>query len=322
MQKIKIGIVGFGKIGHAVLSGLKKTDDMELVGILTRRPEVVAEELGSNEKVFSIKETPEMDVVILCGGSAKDTPIQGPEFAQLYNTVDSFDNHADIPTYFQKMKMMAEKNKNTSIVSVGWDPEIFSLERVIGEAFIPKSNPYTFWGNGVSQGHTNAAKSVAGVVDAIQYTIPIQSVIEEIRAGKTPILTAKQKHKRLVYVVSDCKGNEEKIEETIKRMPKYFDPYNVEVKFITQEEMNKNHSNYPHGGFVLTSGQQGGKQQTLEYSCKLGSNPNFTANILIAFARVAYRLNKKGEYGAFTILDVPLGLLSTHSGDELRKKFV
>ncbi len=323
MKKINVGIVGYGNVGRGVKQALEKNADMKLVAILTRRPEQVRKEI-KNVHVFHTDEPlpkrVQIDVAILCGGSRKDMPIQGPKFAERYNTVDSFDTHADIPRYFKEMDSIAKKHGNVSIISAGWDPGIFSLERVWGSAFLPESKRYTFWGKGVSLGHSDAARRVKGVLDAIQYTIPVEEAIQRIRAGDTPDFSKREMHKRVVYVVPEEGADFKKIRKEITEIPKYFEGYNTEVIFITEKEMRK-HSIFSHGGFVFTSGVTGdGNKQILEYRCQLENNPEFTANVLVACARAAYRLNEKGYRGAFTLVDFPLRFLSPYSGEFLRKK--
>jgi len=323
MKKINMGIIGYGNVGRGVKNAIERNADMKLVAILTRRPAQVRKEI-KDVQVFhtdeSLPESIKIDVAVLCGGSRKDIPIQGPKFAEKYNTVDSFDTHANIPSYFKKMDSIAKKHGNVSIISVGWDPGIFSLERVLGSVFLPESKRYTFWGKGVSLGHSDAARRVKGVLDAIQYTIPIEKAIQRIRAGDTPDFSKREMHKRVVYVVPEKGADLEKIRKGITEMPKYFEGYDTEVIFITKKEMKK-HSTFSHGGFVFTSGVTGdGNRQILEYRCQLESNPEFTANVLVACARAAYRLNEEGYKGAFTLLDFPLSFLSPYSGDFLRKK--
>ena len=325
---INIGIVGYGNMGRGAQKAVEQNDDMKLVAIFTRRPEQVRAEVSNisvfhNGKAFSPLLINKVDVMILCGGSEKDILVQGPEFAKCFNTVDGFDLHKKISTHFQKVNAIAKKNGNVCIISAGWDPGIFSLERIIGDAFLPGSKPYTFWGEGVSQGHSNAARKVKGVLDARQYTIPIEGAIQRVRAGETPEFSKREMHKRLVCIVTEEGADEERIRREIVEMPEQFDEYDTEVRFISKEEMARDHSAYPHGGFVMTSGATGdGNRQILEYKCQLENNPEFTASVLVACARAAYRLNEGGESGAFTILDLPLGLLSPHSGDVLRSRFM
>jgi diaminopimelate dehydrogenase len=324
---INVGIVGYGNLGRGVRAALERNPDTKLVAIFTRRPGQVRKEIGDIPVLDSQKptvpgDTP-VDVVILCGGSKEDTPVQGPLFARLFNTVDSFDTHADIPSYFNQMDGIAKEYGNVSIISAGWDPGIFSLERVLGEAYLPESRGYTFWGSGVSQGHSDAARKVRGVVDARQYTIPIESAIAQVREGRTPDFTKREMHKRVVYVVAPNIADHERIRKEIVEMPNYYAGYDTEVIFITEEEMQRNHTAYPHGGFVLTSGLTGtNSRQVLEYKCQLNSNPEFTGSVLVACARAAWRLKQSGHKGAFTMLDIPPALLSQHSGDVLRSRFM
>jgi diaminopimelate dehydrogenase len=324
---INIGIVGFGNLGRGVRAALGKNPDTKLAAIFTRRQEQLREEI-SDIPVFdsenpSIPSDTPIDVVILCGGSKEDTPVQGPLFARLFNTVDSFDTHADIPGYFSQMDGITREHGNVSIISAGWDPGIFSLERVLGNAYLPASKGYTFWGVGVSQGHSDAARKVRGVTDARQYTIPIDNAISQVREGKTPDFTKREMHKRVVYVVAPNKADHERIKKEIIEMPNYYADYDTEVIFISEEEMLRDHTTFPHGGFVMTSGLTGeNNHQVLEYRCQLSSNPEFTGSILVACARAAWRLKQSGHKGAFTMLDVPPALFSQHSGDILRSKFM
>jgi len=327
MKMIKIGIIGFGNIGRGVLKAIRKNPDMELTAIFTRRPKVVRNE-ASNEFVFAMERAfghqgSSLDVAILCGGSKEDLPVQGPKFAQRFSTVDSFDTHADIPNYFDSMDISSSEGNNVSIVSAGWDPGIFSVQRVLGDAFLPKNKTYTFWGRGVSQGHSDAARKVAGVVDARQYTIPMEDALAMVRQGKTPNFTKKQMHKRFVCVVAEDGADLDKIKQDIVSMPDYFDEYETEVIFITKEEMAEKHSNYPHAGFVLASGVTGdGNKQILEYKCQLESNPEFTGSVLVACARAAFKLGRVGRKGAFTMLDIPPSFFSPHSSNYLIENFM
>lgn len=328
-ERIKIAIVGYGNVGRGVHKAIEKNPDTTLVGIMTRRPKEVARETH-NADIFSFDSKDyrhfglcNLDVAVLCGGSKNDLPQQGPFFARYFNTVDSFDTHANIPTYFAKMDEIAKANNHISIISAGWDPGTFSLERVLADAFIPEAKHYTFWGVGVSQGHSDAARQVRGVKDARSYTIPIKEALEKVRIGENPDLTARQKHKRLVYVVAEENADLTRIDEEIRTMPNYFADYNTEVRFITEEEMKKNHSKYPHAGFVFASGKTGeGNKALIEYRCEWQSNPEATGNILVACARAAYRLRKEGKSGAFTMLDIPPAYLSPHSKEELLKSFM
>ncbi|MDD4858766.1 MAG: diaminopimelate dehydrogenase [Dehalococcoidales bacterium] len=324
---INVAIVGYGNLGRGVRSALEKNGDMKFTTLFTRRPEQLSKEFNdvpvlSSEKIALPKDL-KIDVAILCGGSKEDTPVQGPVFAHLFNTVDSYDNHSNIPGHYQKMNDIAGKNGHVSIISTGWDPGIYSLERVLGDAFLPGSKNYTFWGTGVSQGHSDAARKVKGVIDARQYTIPVDSALQKVRAGQTPEFTKKEMHKRVVYVVAEEGADRNKIAKEIITMPAYYADYITEVNFITKEEMAKNHAALPHGGFVLTSGITGeNTRQITEYRCQLQSNPEFTGSVLVACARAAFRLQQQGSKGAFTMLDIPPALLSPHSAVELRSYFM
>ncbi len=324
---INVAIVGYGNVGRGVIAALGASADMKLVAAFSRRPEQVAKQLKGvevlNTEKFSLPKSMKIDVAILCGGSKEDVPVQGPMFAKKFSTVDSFDTHADIPRYFKKIDAIARSNGSVSIVSAGWDPGIFSMERVLGHAFLPGGKGFTFWGPGVSQGHSDAARTVEGVADARQYTLPIESALEKVRSGKTPDFTKRQMHKRLVYVVAKKGADKERIRREIVTMPNYYAEYDTDVVFISEKEMAAEHSAYPHGGFVLTSGTVGkGSRQILEYSCKLESNPGFTGSVLVACARAAYRLKKQGQAGAYTMLDIPLALYSPQSAEEMRSHFV
>lgn len=324
---INIAIVGYGNLGRGVELALKRNADMKLVALFSRRPDPVKKEIKNvpifNSEKFTLPEDLKIDVAILCGGSKEDTPVQGPFFIRRFSTVDSFDTHADIPGYFEKMDSIAKGEGNVAIISAGWDPGIFSMERVLDDAFLPGGKRYTFWGPGVSQGHSDAARKLQGVIDARQYTIPIESAIQQVQGGATPDFSRREMHKRLVYVVAEEGADRERIRREIVEMANYYAEYNTEVIFISREEMQRNHATYPHGGFVLTSGITGGNnRQILEYKCQLKSNPEFTGSVLIACARAAFRLKVKGCKGAFTMLDIPPVLLSPHSGDALRSEFM
>jgi diaminopimelate dehydrogenase len=326
MERINIAIAGYGNVGRGVEAAIKLNADTELVAVFTRRPEQVREELKDVSVLRSedpVLEEIEIDVVILCGGSKEDIPVQGPQFATRFNTVDSFDTHAAIPSYFQKMDSIAQEHGHVHIISAGWDPGIFSLMRVLGDAFLPQGKQYTFWGRGVSQGHSDAARKVKGVFDARAYTLPVEQAVERVRDGEAPEFTKREMHKRLVYVVPEPGADQERIRKDIVTMPHYYDKYDTEVAFITQEEMAKNHTKLPHGGFVFASGMTGARNKhMLEYRCQLESNPEFTASVLVACARAAYRLKNEGRKGAFTLLDIPPRYLSPHSAERLRRDFV
>ena len=324
-EKIKIGIVGYGNLGRGVELAVRQNPDMELVGVFTRRNPQNVKLLTEGLPVYSIDKAESMrgkiDVMILCGGSATDLIHQGPQFAKDFNTIDSFDTHKKIPEYFSKVDEAAKANGNISIISVGWDPGLFSLNRLYAASILPEGETYTFWGRGVSQGHSDAIRRVEGVKNAIQYTIPIEAAVERVRSGENPNLTTREKHLRECFVVPEAEADLKKIEETIKTMPNYFDEYDTIVHFITEEELKKDHSAMPHGGFVIRSGKTGMQGKTghiIEYSLKLDSNPEFTSSVLVAYARAAYRLSKKGESGAKSVFDIAPALLSLKSSDELR----
>lgn len=328
MQKqIKIGIVGYGNLGRGVELAIKQNDDMELVAVFSRRKPESVGVVDPNVEVVHISEAgnyqDKIDVMILCGGSAHDLPEQGPAFAKLFNTVDSFDTHANIPAYFDAVNEVATASEKTSIISVGWDPGLFSLNRMMSEAILPKGETYTFWGKGLSQGHSDAVRRVDGVKDGVQYTIPSEEAIERVRSGQNPQLATSEKHKRECYVVAEDGADKAQIEQSIKTMPNYFADYDTTVHFISEKELKENHSQMPHGGFVIRSGQTGDdNNQIVEFSLKLNSNPEFTASVLTAYARAAYRLNKEGQTGAKTVYDVAPGYLSQRSAADLRKNLL
>ena len=329
MEKIRIGIMGYGNLGKGVELAVANQPDMALAGVFTRRNPKDLNILTKDVPVYSVEEAAKLkdniDVMILCGGSATDLPVQGPAFAAMFHTVDSFDTHAKIPSYFEEVNKAAEESGHISIISVGWDPGLFSLNRLYGEAVLPKGENYTFWGAGVSQGHSDAIRRVPGVKNAIQYTVPVESALEEVRSGKNPVLTTRQKHTRVCYVVAEEGADRERIEKEIKEMPNYFDEYDTTVHFVTQEELSANHNKMPHGGFVFRSGHTGVKEehsQIIEFSLKLDSNPEFTSSVLVAYARAAYRLAQEGQKGAKTVLDIAPAYLSPKSGAQLRKELL
>ncbi|MGC9443707.1 MAG: diaminopimelate dehydrogenase [Candidatus Methanospirareceae archaeon] len=327
MDKINIAIAGYGNVGRGVERSLTLNTDTDLVAVFTRRPERVRAEV-TNVPVLQLDEGEvpaglKIDVVILCGGSKDDIPVQGPLFTQRFTTVDSFDTHADIPRYYVEMDTVAKAHGHVAVISTGWDPGIFSMMRVLGDAFLPGGAQYTFWGKGVSQGHSDAARQVRGVVDARAYTIPNDEALKRVRCGDTPTFTKREMHKRVVFVVAEPNADATRIREELTAMPHYFDEYETEVIFVTREAMAKKHARLPHGGFVFASGTTGqGNQHVLEYRTQLESNPEFTANVLVACARAAYRLQKDGRTGAFTLLDIPVGYLSPHDAETLRKTFM
>ncbi len=328
-DKIRVGIVGYGNLGKGVHLAIHQNPDMELKGVFTRRAPEQVELKISNTKAYKIDDlsqfTEDIDVLILCGGSATDLPQQGPELVKQFNTVDSFDTHARIPEYFAQVNHNAVESGKVGIISVGWDPGLFSIARMLFGASMPEGKDYTFWGRGVSQGHSDAIRRVAGVKNAIQYTVPVAEAIEEARSGRNPELTTRQKHVRECYVVAEEGADKARIEKEIKEMPNYFADYDTRVHFITEEELLANHNKMPHGGFVIRSGNTGlgGEHHHLmEFSLKLDSNPEFTSSVLTAYARAAYRLSKEGRKGAFSVLDIPLSLLSPKTAEELRKELL
>lgn len=325
-MSIRIGILGYGNLGRGVECAIRQNPDMELKAVFTRRDPESVKILTEGVKVYSVDEaknmTGEIDVLILCGGSATDLPKQTPEFAKLFNTIDSFDTHARIPEHFDAVDAAAKESSHVSIISVGWDPGMFSLNRLYANAILPEGKDYTFWGKGVSQGHSDAVRRVEGVKDARQYTIPKDEALKAVRAGENPDLTTREKHLRECFVVAEEGADLAKIEETIKTMPNYFDEYDTIVHFISEEEMQKNHSGIPHGGFVIRSGKTGWNGEhshLIEYNLKLDSNPEFTSSVLVAYARAAYRLSKEGQCGCKTVFDIAPAYLSAEDGAELRK---
>ena len=326
---IRIGILGYGNLGRGVESAITQNPDMELAAVFTRRDPEGLSISTPGVPVLGIGELENMqdkiDVLILCGGSATDLPVQTPKYARLYNVVDSFDTHAKIPEHFASVQEAAAAGQKTALISVGWDPGMFSLNRLYGNVILPEGKDYTFWGKGVSQGHSDAIRRVEGVKDAKQYTIPVESALEAVRSGNNPQLTTREKHTRECYVVPKEGADLQKIESEIKNMPNYFADYDTTVHFISEEELKKNHSAIPHGGFVLRTGVTGMNRENkhlIEYQLKLDSNPEFTSSVLIAYARAAYRMNKEGMYGCKTVFDVAPAYLSPLSGEELRKNLL
>lgn len=321
-DKIRIGIVGYGNIGKGVEEAILKNSDMELIAVFTRRePSSIQVRSGapavSMERIGFYQD--KADVLILCGGSATDLPVQGPEFAGSFSTVDSFDTHARIPEYFRAVDQAAKAGGHVAIISVGWDPGMFSLNRLYSECILPDGEHYTFWGRGVSQGHSDAIRRIEGVAAAVQYTVPVPAAVESVRNGEHRPFTTRQKHTRECYVVLKKGADQALVEKTIKEMPNYFSDYDTTVYFISLEELKKEHSAMPHGGFVLRSGKTSeGAKQIIEYSLKLDSNPEFTGSILVAYARAAYRLAQKGESGAKSVFDIAPSLLSQKNAEELR----
>ena len=328
MSKIRIGIVGYGNIGRGVEQAIKRNEDMELAAVFTRRDPASVKVATEGAKVVHMDDRLSMkgdvDVMVLCGGSATDLPVMGPEIAANFNTIDSFDTHAKIPEYFANVDKAAKEGNNISIISVGWDPGMFSLNRLYAESILVQGSTYTFWGKGVSQGHSDAIRRIPGVKNAIQYTVPVDEAVDQVRSGSEPKLTTRDKHTRECYVVAQEGANKAEIENAIKTMPNYFDEYNTTVHFISEEELKRDHSKMPHGGFVIRTGETGeeGNKHVIEYSLKLDSNPEFTASVLIAYARAAYRLNQKGENGARSVFDIAPALLSMKTPEQLRKEIL
>ena len=326
---IRIGIFGYGNLGRGVECAVAQNDDMELCAVFTRRGPSGVQIRTPGVPVVAADELPawkdKLDVLILCGGSATDLPEQTPRCASLFNVVDSFDTHAKIPEHFAAVDAAAQASGHTALISCGWDPGLFSLNRVYGEAVLPQGASYTFWGKGVSQGHSDAVRRIKGVKDARQYTIPVESALEAVRAGKAPVLTTREKHTRECFVVAEEGADLVRIEREIKTMPNYFDEYDTTVHFISEEELQRDHAGIPHGGFVLRSGKtgvNGENTHVIEYSLRLDSNPEFTSSVLVAYARAVSRLAARGDSGCKTVLDIPPALLCRESGEELRKKML
>ncbi len=323
-DKIRIGIVGYGNLGKGVELALGQNPDFSLEAIFTRRD---PEKVQTTSKAVHISHIThyieKIDVMIVCGGSATDLPQQTPQLAELFNTVDSFDTHAKIPEYFNKLDSVAKNSGKLSLISVGWDPGLFSLNRLLGQAVLPNGKDYTFWGKGVSQGHSDAIRRVEGVKEGIQYTVPVEKAIERVRTGENVELSAREKHERVCYIVPKENADLEKITNEITNMPNYFADYNTTVHFITEEEMQKDHKGMPHGGFVIRTGVTGkGTNQRIEFSLNLNSNPEFTSSVLVAYARAVYRLSNEGQTGARTVLDIPFSYLSPKCGEDLRRELL
>ena len=324
-MSIRIGILGYGNLGRGVECAIKHNPDLELKAVFTRRDPASVKILTETAKVYHVDEAVKMkddiDVMILCGGSATDLPVQTPEFAKYFNVVDSFDTHAKIPEHFEAVDKAAKESGKTALISAGWDPGMFSLNRLYANAIMPTGEDYTFWGKGVSQGHSDAVRRIEGVIDARQYTIPVEKALEAVRNGENPELTTREKHTREVFVVAAEGADKAKIENEIKTMPNYFDEYDTTVHFITEEEMKRDHAGLPHGGFVIRTGKTGWNDEhnhVIEYSLKLDSNPEFTSSVIAAYARAVYRLNKEGQTGCKTVFDIAPAYLSAQSSEELR----
>ena len=326
---MKIGILGYGNLGRGVECAISQNPDMELVAVFTRRDPETVKILTEGVPVFHIDDAigmkDKIDVLILCGGSATDLPVQTPEYAKYFNVVDSFDTHAKIPEHFANVDNAARESGRVGIISVGWDPGMFSLNRMYANAILPEGKDYTFWGKGVSQGHSDAIRRIDGVIDARQYTIPVPEALKSVRNGENPELSTGEKHTRECFVVAEDGADLARIENEIKTMPNYFADYDTTVHFISLEELKRDHSGIPHGGVVIRSGKtglNGENSHIIEYSLKLDSNPEFTASVIVAYARAAYRLSQEGQSGCRTVFDIAPAYLSAKSGEELRKNLL
>ena len=322
---MKIGIMGYGNLGRGIECAIKQNPDMELAAVFSRRDPSTVKILTEGVKVYSVEDAikmkDEIDVLILCGGSATDLPVQTPEYAKYFNVVDSFDTHARIPEHFSNVDAAAKESGNIAVISCGWDPGMFSLNRLYANCILPSGMDYTFWGKGVSQGHSDAIRRVEGVKNGKQYTIPVEAALEKVRNGENPELTTREKHIRECFVVAEEGADKERIEKEIKEMPNYFADYDTIVHFITEEELARDHSGIPHGGFVIRSGKTGWNEEhnhIIEYSLKLDSNPEFTASVIAACARAAYRMKQEGMTGCKTIFDIAPAYMSPLDGAELR----
>lgn len=326
-NKIRIGIVGYGNLGRGAEMAVWKNPDMTLVGVFTRRDPSTVRTVNPDIDVFPYEDMKDfqdqIDVMILCGGSATDLPKMSPEIVEMYNIVDSYDNHAKIPDHLKRVEEPAVQNGKTGIVAVGWDPGLFSMNRLLGEIVLPEGSTYTFWGDGLSQGHSEAVRGVEGVKNAVQYTVPIKEVLEDARSGKGASSKAAQRHQRVCYVVAEDETERSRIEKEIKTMPDYFEDYDTTVHFISEEELEKNHSKMRHGGFVIRSGNTSSENhQAVEFSLTLESNPEFTASVLVAYARAAFKMNQKGETGAKTAFDVPFSYMTHRSVADVIKELL
>lgn len=326
-HRIRVAIAGYGNLGRGVEAALVQNPDMRLVGVFSRRDPVSVTLLDRDVPVYAMADIEqyqdEVDVMILCGGSKSDLPEQGPYLAQFFNTVDSFDTHAKVPEYYAALDQSARDAGRVALLSVGWDPGLFSINRLFGEAILPEGETYTFWGKGLSQGHSDAVRRISGVKSAVQYTLPSKDAIARVRNGEQPQLTTREKHTRECFVVLEDNADADGVRDSIVSMPDYFADYDTTVNFIDQDTFNKEHSRMPHGGFVIRSGNSGvDSKQTIEYSLALDSNPEFTASVLVAYARAVYRLARVGDMGAKTVFDVAPGLLSPKSPAQLRKELL
>ena len=328
-MSIRIGIYGYGNLGKGVECAVKQNDDMEIVGVFTRRDPASLKTVTEGIPVYHVDDalsmTDKIDVMVICGGSATDLPVQTPFLSEHFNVIDSFDTHAKIPEHFANVNAAAKKGGKVAVISAGWDPGMFSLMRLYGASVLPCGKDYTFWGKGVSQGHSDAIRRIDGVLDAKQYTIPVESALEAVRSGKNPQLSARQKHTRECFVVAKEGADKKRIEREIKTMPNYFADYDTTVHFISKEELIRDHSGIPHGGFVIRSGKTGKNSENnhiIEYSLKLDSNPEFTSSVIVAFARAVKRLSAENNFGCKTVFDIPPAYLSPLSGEEIREKLL
>ncbi len=328
-MSIRIGIYGYGNLGRGVECAIKQNPDMELVAVFTRREPSTVKLVNQDVPVYkterALEMTNDIDVMILCGGSATDLPVQAPMLAKYFNVVDSFDTHAKIPEHFENVDKSAKQGGKIGLISVGWDPGMFSLNRLLAGSILVDGKDYTFWGKGVSQGHSDAIRRVEGVANGKQYTVPVKEALEAVRSGKNPELTTREKHTRECYVVAKDGASLEKIENDIKTMPNYFADYDTTVNFISEEELLKNHAGIPHGGVVIRSGRTGANLENnhiIEYNIKLDSNPEFTASVIVAYARAAYRMSKEGMVGAKTVFDVAPAYLTSKTGEQIRKELL
>lgn len=328
-KKITLGIIGYGNLGIGSEYAIAQNEDMELKYIFTRRNPSAIKPITPGVVVLNVNDAKdyadEIDVMIMCGGSATDLPVQTPEFAQLFNVIDSYDTHAKIPEHYSKTDQAAKAGGKIAIISVGWDPGVFSINRIMSEAILPKGSTYTFWGEGISQGHSDAIRQIKGVLDARQYTIPTESALNDVRSGKNPELTARQKHKRVCFVIAEDCADLKTIENEIVSMPNYFADYDTTVHFISKETLLKEHSGMPHGGFVIHSGKTGPgsvNSQIIEYSLKLDCNPEFTASVMVAYARAAFKMNQEGMVGCKTIFDIPPAYICIKKPEELRRDYL
>lgn len=323
---MRLGILGYGNLGKGIECAVRQNEDVELKAVFTRRDPATVKIQTAGVPVYHVDEVEahkdEIDVLVICGGSATDLPKQTPEYAKYFNVIDSFDTHANIPQHFANVDKVAKENGHIALISAGWDPGMFSLNRLYANCILPEGNDYTFWGKGVSQGHSDAIRRIKGVKNGKQYTIPVQSALDAVRNGENPELTTRQKHTRECFVVAEEGADLAQIENDIKTMPNYFSDYDTTVHFISEEELKRDHSGIPHGGFVIRSGKTGWNDENnhvIEYSLKLDSNPEFTSSVLVAYARAAYRMNKEGQSGAKTVFDVAPAYLCAADGAELRK---